>query len=137
METEAKITEFKQRLRVVQPWQWALVAFGIVAIAALIVVMVNQRQRTEYAVLFSQLSPADAGAIVSLLEEQGIPFELAASGTQISVPATDVHRLRLQLAADGLPSGGVVGMEIMDRFQFGATEFERRMSYLRALQGEL
>ena len=35
--------------------------------------------------------------------------ELAAGGTQILVPETEVPRVRLMLAREGLPAGGSVG----------------------------
>lgn len=105
-----------------------------VTVAAIVTLLVN---RNNFVPLFSRLDPREAGEIVARLEEEGIPYQLSDSGSTVLVSETDVHRLRLQLAAEGLPQGGVVGMELLDRYQFGATEFERRMNFLRALQGEL
>ena len=91
----------------------------------------------EYVPLFTQLDPRDAGDIVRLLDDKKVPYRLAEGGTAIMVPASTVHGTRLAVASQGLPRGGVVGFEIIDRTQIGTTDFERRINYLRALQGEL
>jgi len=117
-------------------WQRAALVSGVVLAAAAVVVAFAARGQ-EYVPLFTDLQPADAGDVVARLEEDGIPYRFSGDGRTILVPGDQVHRLRLMLAAEGLPTGGVVGMEVMDQFQFGATEFERRMNRLRALQGEL
>lgn len=117
-------------------WQRAaLVGSAVVVVVAVALGVASQR--SAYAPLFSGLSAADAADVVARLEEEGVPYRFSEDGKAVLVPAEEVHRLRLLLAADGLPRGGVVGMELLDRFQFGATEFERRMNFLRALQGEL
>ena len=52
------------------------------------------------------------------------------------MPATQVHNLRLDLAAVGLPRGNK-GFEIFDDSKLGVTEFQNKVNYLQALQGEL
>jgi flagellar M-ring protein FliF len=41
------------------------------------------------------------------------------------------------MAAQGLPQGGGIGMEIFDNTKLGMTEFVQNVNYQRALQGEL
>src|SRR4030095_10493710 len=48
-----------------------------------------------------------------------------------------VHESRLALMSGGTPIAGGVGVEIFDRQGLGATEQSQRVSYQRALQGEL
>ncbi|MBI9074732.1 MAG: flagellar M-ring protein FliF [Desulfatibacillum sp.] len=91
----------------------------------------------EYQVLFAQLSQEDAGKIVSKLQEQRIPYQLAQGGTAVLVPGENVYELRLSLATEGLPKGGSVGFEIFDETSFSTTEFVQKLNYQRALQGEL
>ncbi len=91
----------------------------------------------QYATVFSNLAAQDAAEIVKQLQSQKTPYKLSDGGTTIQVPAKDVYSTRLTLAGQGLPRGGVVGFEIIDKTQLGATEFERRVNYIRALQGEL
>lgn len=100
--------------------------------------MVTLSNRTEYRVLFANLSAEDAGSIVDKLKEKKVPFEINKAGDAVSVPDEMVAELRLELATAGLPRGGGVGFEIFDqKMKFGATEFEQQLNYRRALQGEL
>lgn len=106
------------------------------AVAGLIAVTL-WTQQPEMQVLFSNLAPDDAGAIVEKLKELKVPYEVGAGGGSILVPAAQVHDLRLQLAAQGLPHGGGIGFEIFDRTTLGVSEFVQKLNYRRALQGEL
>jgi flagellar M-ring protein FliF len=93
-------------------------------------------QQPQYTVLFSKLSDQDAGAIVAKLREGNIPYQL--EGNSIKVPAANVHEARLDLASEGLPSGGTVGFqELFSGNNFGATDFTNKLNYQRGLEGEL
>jgi len=92
--------------------------------------------RPSYSVLFSNLSPGDASAIVSKLQERKIPYRLVGSQV-IEVQSDKVHETRIQLAGEGLPEGGTVGFEIFDQSNFGLSEFTQKLNYRRALEGEL
>jgi flagellar M-ring protein FliF len=112
-------------------------AVAAVLIVALTVWMGAWLMRTDYAVLFSQLTQADAASIVEQLRKQKVPYALADDGTTIEVPASQVHETRLRLMSSGMPLAGGVGFEIFDKQGLGATEQSQRVSYQRALQGEL
>lgn len=88
-------------------------------------------------ILWSDLDAADAGAVVAELERQSIAYTLENGGRTIKVPAEDVHRTRLSLSSQGLPSSGVVGFEAIGANGIWATDFERKVQYVRALSGEL
>lgn len=91
----------------------------------------------NYATLFSDLAEDDAGEIVAKLKEEGIPYELKAGGKTILIPREKVYETRLNLAAAGMPKGGTVGFELFNQNQLGSTDFDRRLKYNWALQGEL
>lgn len=113
---------------------------GMLAAAGLCVlvaaVAVGVAGRTSYATLFSGLQEKDASAIVTKLQEAKVPYQLADEGT-VRVPGDRVHELRLQMASAGLPRGGSVGYEIFDQARLGQSEFQEKLNYRRALQGEL
>lgn len=89
-------------------------------------------------VLFADLEPNDAAAIVKKLEALHVPFEIDPQGKRITVPAEQVGRMRMAMAAEGLPSGGTVGYELFDKPEgFGTTSFVQNLNQLRALEGEL
>ena len=94
--------------------------------------------KPEYVPLYTNLEMKDAGDVVNSLKETGVPYELVEDkrGSTILVPATQVHNLRLDLAAAGLPRGNK-GFELFDDSKLGVTEFQNKINYLQALQGEL
>jgi len=87
--------------------------------------------------LFSNLSQEDAGGIITKLKESKIQFEITDGGRTIKVPEKDLYETRLALAGQGIPQGGSIGFEIFDKSFFGMTEFNQRLNYQRAMQGEL
>jgi flagellar M-ring protein FliF len=93
--------------------------------------------REDYRVLFAELSESDAAAVVSKLKQEKVPYRLNDAGTAVLVPAEQVHDLRLTLMAGDLPLRGGIGFEIFDKQGLGVTEQAQRVSYQRALQGEL
>jgi len=92
----------------------------------------------DLTLLYSDLDPQDSGQIVSRLEKMEVKYRLSRDGSQIFVPYDQVARLRLNMAEDGLPSGGSIGYEIFDRSEgLGTTSFIQNVNHLRALEGEL
>lgn len=90
-----------------------------------------------YAPLFTNLDRDDAAGVVTKLKELKVPYRLEGDGSLIEVPEDKVRELRLELAGQGLPRGGNVGFESFDKMRLGATDFEQRILYRRALEGEL
>lgn len=98
---------------------------------------VDKMAQPEMAVLFSDLEPADAGSVVSRLETMGVAVD-ATDGGVVLAPKGEIARLRMILAQDGLPAGGTMGYELLDKADsLGATSFAQQMTRLRALEGEL
>ena len=94
--------------------------------------------KPDYVPLYTNLETKDAGDVVNALKENGTPYDLIEDkkGATILVPATQVHDLRLELASAGLPRGNK-GFELFDDSKLGVTEFQNKINYLQALQGEL
>lgn len=113
------------------------VSLGVATVMVLLVMLllVVWSRRPDYQLLFGRLGEKDVTAIVSTLQTQGIAHRVTAGS--VYVPADQVHRLRMELAGKGIPTGDGVGFEIFDRGQFGLSDFVQRTNYNRALQGEL
>src|SRR5690554_6152198 len=107
------------------------------AFAAAVVALVMWASAPEFRVLFSNLSEGDGGRIISELESRAVPYQIGSGGSAILVPSNQVHRLRLQLAEQGLPKGGNVGFELMDKQEFGISQFTEQVNFQRSLEGEL
>lgn len=99
--------------------------------------LIYWNSQPDYHVLFTNLSPEDAGEIINKLKEKKIPFRLTQNGTALLVAKDQVYDTRLSLAAEGLPKGGGIGFEVFDRTNLGTTDFVQKLNYQRALQGEL
>ncbi|HYD85987.1 MAG TPA: flagellar basal-body MS-ring/collar protein FliF [Vitreimonas sp.] len=93
--------------------------------------------RQDYAVLYSGLRPAQAAAIVTALEAEGVSYRLAAGGADILTPAGETDALRLRLSGSAGPAGGPDGFEIFNQSDMGLTDFAQKIRYQRAMQGEL
>jgi flagellar M-ring protein FliF len=102
------------------------------------ILLMTRLQTGEMQTLYGELNATDSAAIAQRLDGMGVPYTVDTSGSQITVPAADVGRVRMTLAAEGLPSGGSVGYEIFDKSAgFGTTAFVQNINQLRALEGEL
>ncbi len=114
----------------------SLIVASLVVIVGLSAVVVWS-QRPDFQLLYGRMSEKDAASVIGYLQAQNIPHQVSAGGTAVQVPSDQVYKLRMDLAAKGLPSGDGVGFEIFDKGQFGLSDFVQRTNYLRAIQGEL
>ena len=111
------------------------VTLALVGFFAFVIMRVSQ---PAMGVLFGDLSASDAGAVMKELDARGVRYESRDEGATILTPRADVSRLRMELAAKSLPSGGGVGYEIFDKGDaFSTTSFVQGINQLRALEGEL
>ena len=112
-------------------------ALGALVIAILVAIIFTF-SKPQMTVLFSGLTDADAGAVVSELESMDVPVRVSGDGRTIYAPSGRVPRLRMLLAEQGIPAGGAVGYELFDdKSSLGLTSFMQDMTRLRALEGEL
>ncbi|CAD6549065.1 flagellar basal-body MS-ring/collar protein FliF [Paraburkholderia metrosideri] len=93
--------------------------------------------RPGYQVLFRDLKPQDASAVVAELDKQKVPYRIDDKTSAILVPEGDTRALRLKLMSSDLRLQGAVGFELFNNSDLGLTEFAQKVNYQRALQGEL
>jgi flagellar M-ring protein FliF len=91
----------------------------------------------QYKPLMSGLEPADAQAITAELAAKKIPYLIGPDGTSVTVPADQIDAARLEVASHDAPHSGRIGYEIFDKVSWGQTEFDEKVNYQRALEGEL
>ncbi|KAA6226030.1 MULTISPECIES: flagellar basal-body MS-ring/collar protein FliF [unclassified Campylobacter] len=89
-----------------------------------------------YAVLVENVSPSSSAAIVTRLEQNGVPYRLRDENT-ILVPADQVYRQRMFIASEGLIKESRIGWESFDSTKFGITTRELDIQTQRSLEGEL
>lgn len=94
-------------------------------------------QAPDYRVLYPNVADRDGGAIIAALQQMNVPYKFADGGGALLVPADKVHEMRLRLAGQGLPKGGISGFELMENQKLGTSQFLEQINYQRALEGEL
>jgi len=94
-------------------------------------------RQPDMALLYTGLDPEDAAQVVEKIRDADTVYELRNGGTAVYVPSDEVYALRLELAGDGLPSGGRQGYRILDTEKIGTSPFAQRVNYARAIEGEL
>ena len=116
------------------------VIFGVTALALLLLIFFMLRLATapSYSTLQSGLDPAQTGKMTAALDEAGIAYELQSNGTAIAVEKADVAKARIALATTGATAGGdAPGFELFDNQKLGASDFQQKVTYQRALEGEI
>jgi flagellar M-ring protein FliF len=111
-----------------------LAAIGLVVVGML---FISSSPKQQYAPLFSNLDPKDASSITTALQSKGVSYKLGNGGGTILVPQSQVYQTRLDMSAQGLPSGSSDGYSLLDKEGLTTSEFKQNVDYQRALEGEL
>jgi flagellar M-ring protein FliF len=93
--------------------------------------------RTDYKVLYTDLTKDDSATVSRMLEEGKISYQVKDDGKTILVPEDMVEIWRLEIAKKGVNFTGTVGYEVFDKQAFGTTSFVQKINKQRALEGEL
>jgi flagellar M-ring protein FliF len=111
---------------------------GAAAVAVIAVWAVSRWAGSPtYVTLYRDLELNEVSAVTEQLSKSGIASKLGAGGTEVMVPVAEIARARVALAKEGLPSNGRPGLELFDKQTWGMTDFTQRVTYQRALEGEL
>jgi flagellar M-ring protein FliF len=111
---------------------------GVAAAVAAAVWLVIWSQGPGYSMLYGQLSDRDAAAVIDALNAAGIKNRLEPATGAVMVPAEKLHDARLKLAAQGLPEGDGLGIEMLRQQEgFGTSQFMEAARYQLALETEL
>lgn len=111
---------------------------ALVAVVAAVVAVGMWASEPAWVVLYQDVSLGEAGRMLDVLEKAGVPNKLGADGSDVMVARQDHARARVVLAKAQLPTSGRPGFELFDNTQaWGMTEFTQRITYQRALEGEL
>lgn len=113
-----------------------LLGSAILLVAA-ISAMIIWASKTQYKVLYTDLSKDDSAVIARMLEEGKISYQVKDDGKTIMVPEEQVEIWRLEIAKKGVNFTGAVGYEVFDKQAFGTTSFVQKINKQRALEGEL
>lgn len=111
---------------------------GLAISVALGVTVALWSQTPNYSMLYGSLSAKDLSQVTTSLDSAGIEYKFEPGSGGILVPAERLHEARMKLASTGLPLGGEIGYELLDKDQgLGSNSFLLKARYQRALEGEL
>jgi len=93
--------------------------------------------RTDWRTLYAGLDPEDARAMASELTAANIPYDVSPDGTALRVSSDFLDKARLVTTAKGGPRSGRMSFELFDKPNWVGSEFDEKVNYQRALEGEL
>jgi flagellar M-ring protein FliF len=117
--------------------QKALLLGGAGITIVLLTIFARLMGTPDYKPLYQDMDPADAQTLAVQLDAQKIPHQISPDGKTVSVPADKLDAARLQAASQGQPHSGRLGFELFDKVSWGQTEFDEKVAYQRAMEGEL
>jgi flagellar M-ring protein FliF len=128
---------FRTLLANTTPKGKAVMAASAVGVLVLMIVMFKVASAPSYTTMLTGLDPAETGKITSALDASGVGYEIKNNGTALSVVKGQVAQARIALAEKGLPGKGQPGFELFDKQKLGASDFQQKVTYQRALEGQI
>jgi flagellar M-ring protein FliF len=116
--------------------QLTIVGSGLLVVVTLWF-LYSYASKPSYTVLETGVDPAQAGQMTGALAGAGIAYRVGNGGTEIDVPQSSLSQARIALAAKGLGNGNQVGFEIFNKLSMSTTDFQQKIDYQRALEGEV
>lgn len=117
--------------------QWQRFGLVFAGIAAVLLAGYMIFLRSDYALLFSDLSAQEASLVVSKLDKMEVRYRIGDGGRTIEVPAREADEVRLKITSSTSAVSNLVGFELFNESDMGMTEFAQKIKYQRAIQGEL
>jgi flagellar M-ring protein FliF len=133
----AMVSALRQRFAAMPAKKRTWLIASLVFLAAACTGMAWFAERPDWRVLFSGLDSKDAQQVSQELAAAGIPYEMTSDGGGVEVPAESLDKARMEVAAKGMPQTGRLGFELFDKPNWVGSEFDERVNYQRALEGEL
>lgn len=132
-----KLKEMWQNLSAKSKKLLGIIAGITVVVIAVAVFLLARGQKTEYQTLFSSLSQGEAQQIVSLLQEQNVPYLYDGKTGALKVPSESVDTLRAQLLSKGYPKSGFAYDMYIGNSGLMTTESDKKQYTLYDLQDRL
>ena len=119
-----------------QPKRTRLIAC-VMMIAAACAAVTWWGSRTEWKTLYSGMEARDVQQVEGELAAAGIAYQSTPDGLGVEVPAELLDKARMEVATKGMPQSGRMGFELFDKPNWVGSEFDEKVNYQRALEGEL
>ena len=112
-------------------------ALGVVLVAFFLLQLAT---KPSYETLMSGVQPADTAKVTTALDGAGVAYELQNNGTAIAVQKGSTAQARVALASAGVDTSSTSqpGFEdLMAKQKLGTSDFQQKVTYQRALEGEI
>ena len=117
--------------------QFALL-IGMAASVALGYAAIQWATTSQFEPLYGSMSPSDNATAITVLESNGIPYQLEKGSGLLTVPYGQVPQARMALASEGFPRSGGIGFEsLYEEQEMGLSSFMEQARYNRAVEAEL
>ena len=136
-QARAMASQVQARVMAIPPQRRVWLMGGVLFLAAGLAAVAWYFERPDYRVLFSGLDAKDVQTVSQELAAAGIPFSTTPDGAGVQVPADSLDKARMEVAAKGMPQTGRLGFELFDKPNWVGSEFDEKVNYQRALEGEL
>lgn len=130
-------SEIGARFRQLDPARKRWLVGAAAFLLACVVAMGWYATRTDWRTLYAGLDPEDAREMASELTAANIPYDVSPDGTALRVSSDFLDKARLVTTAKGGPRSGRMGFELFDKPNWVGSEFDEKVNYQRALEGEL
>ncbi|OGV52608.1 MAG: flagellar M-ring protein FliF [Lentisphaerae bacterium GWF2_44_16] len=115
----------------------SIVLVGVLTLGATAAI-VYMGSRPDWQVLYAGLDTKTAAKIYDIVSGSEVPVKLTDGGRTIMVPNSEVYKMRLKTANEGVATErSGTGLEIFDNMKLGLTDKQQQVAFQRAIQGEL
>ncbi len=135
-------TFIKYRDKIIEYWKGLqrsrkiTIAVIALAVVVILVLLVRNATKVEYAVLYSGLNLQDQSKITKALDELSVPYTLQGNST-ILVPKDRVDKTRIDLAGQNLPSAGYDYDKMFQDTSWSQTSFDKNVRLQRLKEATL
>jgi flagellar M-ring protein FliF len=131
------VTQLREFASSLTARQRMMLGGGALLVAVVLFTFVHLLSSPEMTSLYSNMEPADAQALGQRLTAKNIRYQLSPDGKSVLVPADQLDAARLEIASQGIPRSGRLGFELFDKTNWASSDFDDKVNYQRALEGEL
>ena len=110
---------------------------GVLVVVAAVIGVGMWAAEPAWVVLYGGITLGEASQMTDALDKAGLRNKVGIDGSQVMVSKQDYARARVLLAKSDLPRNGRPGYQLIDQQNALANDFMQRVTFQRALEGEL
>ena len=110
---------------------------GVLVVVAAVIGVGMWAAEPAWVVLYGGITLGEAGQMTDALDKAGVRNKVGTDGSEVLVSKQDYAKARVLVAKTGLPRNGRPGYELIEQQNALANDFMQRVTFQRALEGEL